>query len=610
MQFLPALASAAPAAMSLVTRGLDLARTAYDAYRALPDTFQRGVRALGRQAIHSGFDVVRDMARGHTRAQALDDARGPHDYGNHPAPRWGGLNAYGRGLVGRATRRFRQTIRRGLNRRRRYRRRLRRNRRRARAHRRNPYTRHRQTTKRRVRAYVRRYRPRRRYRRRLIPYRRVNRWYSVGRWVLFGNVLNSSTANLGLNQEGFTMYYVSSADKYTGYTAYGNTTYTLPYATDTSNYAFYNSSIHFNALTEGTVGTADFAIRPLYGTYSNVNHAIMPGVFCSYSRFRYSATSDNYDTSTAYAMMPPVPYKCVSFSRDTQNPKGVAVGPTSTDTVFKIPYRCRWNCAYCKVSYAIKSIWPAAWGSLKGTVVNASSNVLPDNPPFYVRLIGVRYQNYTTENVTWPNEFVAMCFPMQSSITTRIGIGGKKALYTQSKGYIFFDKLWMFNGRIQPQFQAGEVLTDTEESSFIVKIPLPYTNINNWHSGSTSMYPSWPGAYENAYIQWYAFAAYKTQNFRYPRATDLQPQFSVTFRYTYYCFPKYLEPAFTGYYATGMEQLYSARSAVLKNSDEVVEKLEDTSKENVSVSNSVEGASLDVPPVPVSSDGSGLAETK
>ena len=99
----------------------------------------------------------------------------------------------------RATARLRSRIRGRLNRARRRARRAIRRRRAVRRHKRNPYTRHRQLNKRYLRSKIVRFR-RRSYGFRKIPWRRINTWFSFGRWVLFGNYLSSATSNLGLNQ--------------------------------------------------------------------------------------------------------------------------------------------------------------------------------------------------------------------------------------------------------------------------------------------------------------------------------------------------------------------------------------------------------------------------
>lgn len=494
------------------------------------------------------------------------------------------------GYASRASRRLRARVRHRLNRRVRRRRRIRRARRAARRHRANPYTRHRLQGLRWVRRSIRRFRRRYQYGSRGIPLRRVNPWYSIGRWWLFGPVLNNNTINGTYNNSSLTIYYNSLIDHFASET---NPSYTLPYAVDdnsTPTVAYYNNTIAFGATVSGSPATASYTVHP----YSTSSSTFGPGVFASTTVFRYGTSTgsvSNVDANTTFSVMPPIPSLAVQYSGDTANPQNISYGNGTT----YVQYRCYWPCIFCKISYAMKAIWPTTWTALKGSASSVDNNVLPDNPPLYVRLFGVRYPdsypNTGTSNVYSASSFTSTVFPLGSSINARLTRTGRSNLYRATQGLIFFDKLWMFNGRITPQFQQGEVLEDSEESSFVVKVPIGYTNLSSMALNGSGSTAYWPRSSSWKCCQWYLLAQFKTPYFSYPSDDDLQPQFSVKMATSYYCYPRMAAPRYVAPFAgTGGESFNPSLSV----------------RSVGAVGNSVAVASLDAAPV-LESQGSSSA---
>lgn len=488
-----------------------------------------------------------------------------------------------RGYAARASRTLRRMVRRRLNRRTRNRRRVRRARRALRRHRSNPYTRHRLMSTRRFRRSIRRFGGRRSLRRFRLPLRRINPWYSIGKWWLFGSYLGASENQLSV-LDGLTAYFSSETDHYG---ASANPSVTLPYAVNsatTPTVAYYNSSVAFNATVSATSATPSFVINPYVPDPSS---SILPGVFASVADFYYANTSTETQR-TPTAVMPPVPSQVIQYSGDTSNPQGVSY---SAGTQY-VQYRCYWPCCYCRMSYAMKARWPESWTALKGADTNSANNVLPDNPPLYVRLIGVRYRAGNGSGL--PLSAAALpplLFPTASPINAPLTRTGRSNLFRSSSGLVFFDKLWMFNGRITPQFQQGEVLEDGEESSFTVKVPMGYTNRpqTTGNQGINDAY--WPGAFQTPFIRWYLFAQFKTPFFRYPSDVELQPQFSVKMAPSYYCYPRLSAPRYLSPFAGTGLQSYNPTVRALATGP---------------VGNSVATASLDAVPV-LESQGSSSA---
>lgn len=579
---------------------------------SLYDSFSKGASSALRSAAYgigsasvqaaraairrAGQYVIRNQVRPYLNALRSANPRGLGSTGNELGgrlyvPAAGAVGAVARvGHRGRrATARLRSRIRGRLNRARRRARRVLRRRRAARRHKRNPYTRHRMLNKRYMRTKIVRFK-RRRYSGYKIPWRRINTWFNFGRWVLFGNYLTQHNGvNMGLNQEGMTMYFNSHDDTYAGTHTMQYSLVYVPDGSPASEY-YYNQLYHFNVYEGGTLGTTSYVhgYSPNYSTSVNTMPSYMAATM---SRFRYSGdfSTDNTN-STAYAVMPPVPSIPVYFSGDTVNPYGQSLSSGNSFAT----YRMYWPCCFARVNYAIKATWPEGWNTLKGPNTSARSQVLPDNPPLYVRLIGVMHHAYTDQTYLTAGNVIQTLFPTLSPINAPLTKRGRRNLWLRHSALVFFDKVWMFNGRITPQFQAGEVLQDSEESAFVVKVPYGFSNAPNINGNVNASNATWPGAIRTKTVNWYAYAAFKCPNFRYPASVDLQPKFSSTFRFEYYCFPK-MRPnfAFNPYAGMG-QQAYSARMA---------------SSSSGSVGNSVEEVSLDTSPVPVSSDGSGPAES-
>lgn len=443
--------------------------------------------------------------------------------------------------------------RRVMNKSRRRRIRARRARRRARRHRNNPYVNKRETNRRFVRSNRRRlYRAYRRRHRKFVP----GSWYSLGRWYLFGH---QGARDVGASFNGFQ---------------YIRTVESLSFV--------YNNNVNRSVFPEsaGFVGnpiSVGYDSRVLIsGPHFNVasnpsEDNIVPSyigsaaVGCSssvsYAKcvWQYSDNSSNTDTLTRNCYMPPIPVKMFYFMNDQADNSAsnymnnaYGVGPTTATSV-AVPYRCFWRKCYASINYSFKVSWDDVWASL-GT--NATA-VTPANPPFYFRLIGV---NADVTTLTAP-QLCLNYFPPNSYITSKPSRSQRSQLRTQYGAFVFFDKLWMFNGRITPQFQSGEVLNDGEESSFTV--PIPYAFSNSYYSiNGSGVLPSfgasvWQGgSVSRRHILWFLFCGCVMPNWTYYETfndqisagllDELCPKFSARVSFEYYCYPRYKEPVKPG----------------------------------------------------------------
>lgn len=466
---------------------------------------------------------------------------------------------------GRAGRRLRRRYHAQLNRRRRQRRRRIRAARRQRAHRKNPYTRHRLSNRRFVRNNVRR-RMRRKIRRSLIPMRRISQWYSIGKHTLVGNYFGTDGTHTDHSYYQNGVWYSGQNNQYGG-VAHGTPLMIFSHAiaagADTTDVITMGSIPAFNMKYD----YADLNTYRKYWDYGpgashlQSTYNIPANIYFTSSTFTYGigASTNLYDIGTVFAAMPRIPVINAGFLADNSNPSSYV---QSTDSVnsYTLPYRCYWRYTYCKINYAIKATWPTNWAQLTYQGIT-----LPDNPPLYVRLIGVYYPYRSS--LPAPEVLAAHLFPSGGLIYSKINMASRREFYSTFAGRLFFDKTWMFNGRITPQFQSTELLTDGEESSFYVKIPVGWTNYPS---------PNLDNAWANSHmkvIRWYIFAAFNCPIFKAianpataaqaeAALSALCPGFSTSFKFDYFCFPRMRAPNTLDIYGTLGSQFgsYSVRS--------------------------------------------------
>lgn len=526
-----------------VDRAIALGRTAYSVGRSLYDSWRdwnsrpARMRDFNNEPIMPRHREEASMNNYWQSRQILDrrlgNARGASSR-SLPV----GVTVYQR-----ASRRLRQRLHRRVNRRRRFLRRRLRARRRARAHRRNPYTRHRHSNRRFIRSNIRRMR--RRYRRGLIPARRINFWYSIGRHVLVGNYFGQDDdVNISsLNASYFPLRLAFHVANATTFTRVGSTLASghqpLMVLGDYDDSSSVVAAPPLFNVHYATVPGEPWAIYNQYGPQSpnsNLVAPVSPTInFAVYNfRINYEVVNNLTDTETAYAVMPAVPSQMYTFTADAVNPTGY-VGEGSLVT--NVPYRCYWRYTYAKIFYAIKCNWPSAWSNL------TPSSITPPNPPLYVRLIGITLPSVPVGNQFSVFDLIKGAFGAGAPIYAKISNTARRALYSDYGIKFFFDKTWMFNGRITPQFQAAEVLTDGEESSFVVRIPLGYTNAPQFGDGQR-----WKVAKART-VQFIAFAAFDCPQFKSQNGSSLAtlyqaltPNYSVFFAFQLYCFPKLRAP--------------------------------------------------------------------
>lgn len=453
--------------------------------------------------------------------------------------------------VRNAVRRSRRQIRRALNRFRRNRRRRLRNRRRARRHARNGFTNKRERNRRSIRSFrIRRFRAGG-YRRH-VDVRRINWWYSIGKWYLLGggNGIISDTAST------YTIgsSYVPNNDNSS--TNVGSSTHAMIPLMFNGKYAL--SGPHFNIYETNTTASSStyIARQPFLG--ESETSITRVAVTCGASLWYWSisgcgthtSTKDTEDYTTAAAVMPPVPWKSLNYYLDQNNDYafGASFGGTSTSTLIRrLPYRCACHKVFFTWSYSIKVSWPNTWGNL--SVSATAGAAIPPNPPFYLRMFGVKSKY--AEPITYDN-FIANVFSYGSRITSKVTSVASKNLLRNYGAYIFMDKLWMFNGRMIPQYQTAEVLQDGEESTFTVRVPYGFYN-QPMSVASDQTTIAWAGTRQLGEIAWYFFWAFdmppqyvSTVETAASRAS-WRPSFSFSFTPTVFCYPRLCEPMTPNY---------------------------------------------------------------
>lgn len=320
------------------------------------------------------------------------------------------------------------------------------------------------------------------------------------------------------------------------------------------------------------VDQAYFGLNPLSGATVGGNaysqyHTVAAWVKHSVCEFFYADSlsspldrflGDGWSVDTPLARMPPVPCKRVSFLSGTAYPFSmVTTSNNQTNASIRmVPYSVRWSYVYARFRYSIKVMWPVAWAELRtGSLISGTSpRNPPNNPPFVVRLIGVRY---TTDEALDQRYFPRYYFPLNASIRSRPKAGYRSALWKDYKGIVFFEKMFSFNGQLLPKSTGEENLIDGQEGVFTVRCP--YKTYNNYtfpletqsSIGDVRMF--WPTSSLIGRIRFYCYAAFDGDPAYFSKLfvegesvqnlmAEYAPSCSVMFQPTYYCYPSLKEP--------------------------------------------------------------------
>lgn len=235
-----------------------------------------------------------------------------------------------------------------------------------------------------------------------------------------------------------------------------------------------------------------------------------------------------------------------------------------------VPYSCRWSYVYAQFHYSIKVRWPEVWSVLwENSLINSTSpGLTPNNPPLYVRLIGIRYM--TDEYCTY-QLLPRYLFPVNGNIKSRIRQNGRSGLWSDYRGIVFFEKTFSFNGQLVPKSTGAENLLDGQEGVFTVRCPFKTSN-NYVVSIPTTDVPSqfWPSVKQGR-ICFYCYAAFDTSMAIFAKNVEetatigefyqrYSPSCSVNFQPVYYCYPMLKAPTIRFISSSSFDSLRSAAS--------------------------------------------------